>query len=241
VLVADPRASKFFAQTSGKFWRTYGEAFISIQEKVDELRHSEIENERLRMENAQLRLKLEELQFGHSVQEAEAKTKKIEYKLDRETGSAMGRSLASIAYRVPTQLVPSQVYTLGVSYFKAREDEKAAVIFTFLTGMDEDNEFKTPKNFLIAGVSWYRLENFAVANRYFDRVLKAPESPENQPVQAHARLWKALVATRLGKHGDSQHWLIELVDHHPHSHEAAWVNGGSVNRTEAHRGVASED
>jgi hypothetical protein len=125
---------------------------------------------------------------------------------------------------VPTNLVPGQLYTLGISYFKAREDEKAAVIFTFLTGLDDSDVFKTPKNFLLTGIAWYRLDNFATADRYFDRALKAPEKAENLQTLAHARLWKALTASRINKHTQSQFWLTELIDHHPLSVEATWVN-----------------
>jgi hypothetical protein len=230
-----PHVANYAKHLGSSVFARYGAAFETVQEKVEELHHSEIENERLRLENAHLRLKLAEVQFGHGSDEAAAHTKKFEYKLDKETGSRVGRDLDSIAYHVPTQMVPGQVYTLGISYFKAREDEKAAVIFTFLTGLDDNPEYKTPKNFLMTGVAWYRLDNYALADGYFDRVLRAPETVENQPLQAHARLWKAMTAQRLGKHASSQHWLTELIDHHPHSTEAGWVN------SEARRGVASED
>jgi tetratricopeptide (TPR) repeat protein len=154
----------------------------------------------------------------------------------------VGRDLASIQYRVPTNLVPGQLYTLGVSYFKGREDEKAAVIFTFLTGMDDNDSFRNPRNYMLTGIAWYRLDNFATADRYFDRALKAPEAPENLQVLAQARLWKALTSQRLTKHTQAQFWLTELVDHHPLSLEASWINSKGIRPKppEAHRGVASD-
>ncbi|MGK5083327.1 hypothetical protein WDW37_08465 [Bdellovibrionota bacterium FG-1] len=218
---------------------TYSEAFESAQEKIESFRKIDVENDRLKLENAHLRLELENKQFSCRGQDASSRTRALEHKLDAETGSAVGRDLVSIQYQVPTNLMPSQLYTLGVSYFKAREDEKAAVILTFLTGMDNDDAFKTPKNYLMTGVSWYRLDNYTMAERYFDQVLKAAESEETVPFQAHARLWKALAANRTGKHSKAQFWLTELIDHHPRSTEAGWVNAQS-RRTEVHRGVASE-
>jgi hypothetical protein len=209
---------------SDRIFGTYAAAWRSVQDKVDAISHAETDNERLRLENTHLRLALEGMQFNCSAKAASDKTHEIEYKLDKQTGSLVGRDLASIAYRVPTNLVPGQLYTLGISYFKGREDEKAAVIFTFLTGLDDNDIFKTPKNFLLTGIAWYRLDNFATAERYFDRALKAPESPENLQTLAHARLWKALTATRMGKHTQSQFWLTELIDHSPLSQEATWVN-----------------
>ena len=226
-----------------KFFGTFVLAWSSVQEKVEAVRNAQVENERLRLENSHLRLNLEGLQFNCTAKEASNKTQSIEYKLDRETGSQVGRDLASIAYRIPTHLVSGQLYTLGISYFKAREDEKAAVIFTFLTGMDDNDVFRTPKNFLLTGIAWYRLDNFATAERYFDRALKAPEKLENLQTLAHARMWKALVSQRTSKHTQSQFWLTELIDHHPLSLEASWVNakGQHPKSPEAHRGVASEE
>ncbi|MEK6580303.1 MAG: hypothetical protein AABZ55_13845, partial [Bdellovibrionota bacterium] len=61
------------------------------------------------------------------------------------------------------------------------------------------------------------------------------ETPENVQYQAQARLWKALTASRVAKHKDAQEWLKDLVDHHPHSMEAGWVNS-----KEAIRAAASE-
>ena len=86
--------------------------------------------------------------------------------------------------------------------------------------------------------------------RHFDRALKAPEKTENLQTLAHARLWKALTSSRTNKHTQSQFWLTELIDHHPLSLEASWVNakfGGRGPRTpaskspEAHDGAHSEE
>ncbi len=217
---------------------TYQKALHSIDQKITAIRSAEAENSRLRLENTHLRLTVENLRFDCHAKDGNELTKAIEYRLDKETGSQVGRTLASIAYRIPSNLLPHQTYTLGVSYFKAREDEKAAVILTFLTGLDENDTFKSPKNFLMTGITWYRLDNFDIADRYFDRVLRAPDTPDNRPSQAQARLWKALVAQRLGKHTKSQFWLTELIDQHPHAREARWINAGS---TEAERGIATEE
>jgi outer membrane protein assembly factor BamD (BamD/ComL family) len=187
-----------------------------------------------------LRLELEAAHFGsHSAQAAE-KTQEIEHSAGKAGGSGVARDVASIPYEVPTDLMPAQLYTLGVSYFKAHEDEKAAMIFTFLTGLKDSDAFKTPKNFLMTGVAWYRVDNYAKADQFFDKVIQLEPADDNLQLQAHARLWKAMAASRMGKHSKAQFWLNELMDHHPHSPEAGWVNGKTHPATEAHRGVASE-
>lgn len=202
-------------------------AYHSAQKKLETLARAEEENEKLRLENAHLRLRTEELQLDCHAQEAANNTKDYQVKLANETGSRVGRAIASIAYKPPGHMLPQELYTLGISYFKSREDEKAAVIISFLTGLEENDAFKTARNYLMAGVAWYRLDNNELADLYLDHVLKTPDEAENAVYQAQARLWKALVAERSGKHTKAQYWLRELIDYHPYSTEATWVNYGS--------------
>lgn len=216
--------------------KTYATGWVSFLDKVDSLKRSELENDRLKLENANLRLQLEGVQFDCTERRAAKTTHQLEQKLAEQTGSKVGQTLATIGYRPPLHLSAIQLYTLGVSYFKAREDEKAAVILTFLTGLDDNPIFKTSKNFLATGVSWYRLENFELADQFFDHVLKAEEEPETVQYQAQARLWKGLVAQRVGKHTKSQYWLREILDHHPHSTEAGWINSKEAGRATASEG-----
>jgi hypothetical protein len=215
---------------------TYVQAYHDVQVKVDMIRTAVQDNERLRLENANLRLRAESLQFDCTNREAANRTRELELQLDKETGARVGRTLASIHYTAPTHLLPPQLYTLGVSYFKGREDEKAAVILTYLTGLEENDSFKTPKNYLMTGVTWYRLDNFELADQYFAKVLQAPESPENLSYHAQARLWRGLASERMNKHTKAQFWLRDLIDHHPHSTEAEWVNS-----REAERAPSPED
>lgn len=233
-------------QLSGvaKVWAKYSEAASSIQDKVDTLRRLDEENRKLALENTHLRMRIESHEFDCRALEAARRSRDLELQLNRETGSRMGRALASISYHVPTGLLPHQLFTLALNYFHAREDEKAAVILTFLTGMENEDTFKTSQNFLFTGAAWYRLDNLVAANSYFDMVLKESKgsmaadstSKDGDPtVQEQARLWKALVEERMGKHSKSQDWLREMLSYNPHSMEAGWVNG-----KEAKRGTASE-
>lgn len=218
---------------------TYVQAWENVQNKVADLKIADEERKRLELDVAKLKLDLETARFACHAEKAEAETKKIEIKLSQETGSKVGRVLASIPYSVPTNLLPQQLFTLGMSYFKARDDEKAAVVFSFLTGLEDVATYKTPSNFMITGIAWYRLDNFELAEYYFEKILSQPEQPEILRYQAQARLWRALTSVRLGKHTKAQYWLRELVDYHPHSKEVKWVNNREVNRATA--SVGSED
>ena len=236
----DPAATSVKSAGKTGILATYIQAYRGIQERARALREADVENSRLKLENTNLRLKLESMQFSCHASDAAKETKTFEMKLDRETGTKMGRTLASISYQLPTHLMPQQLFTLGTTYFKAREDEKAAVIFTFLTGQEDDDHFKTAKNYLMTGVAWYRLDNLNVADSYFDRALKAVDIAELPTVQAQARVWKALVAQKLGNRRVSQRLLRDVLNLNPHSMEAKWVNSREVKRAVASQHDDSE-
>ncbi len=203
---------------------TYKAAFESTQAKVAEVQRALDENEKLRYENTNLRMKLETVQYEYRQMQAAEVTAKNGGKASEQTGSRIGRTLASISYKPPESMLPNQLYALGVTYFKAHEDEKAAVIFSFLTGLEDNTAFQNAHNYLMTGVAWYRLDNYEAANTYFDKALKEPDLEMNLQFQAQARLWKGLIAQHQGKDVEAQYWLRDLLDHHPHSLEASWVN-----------------
>jgi tetratricopeptide (TPR) repeat protein len=210
-----------------------GHPFESVQAKVDSLARAMDENERLRLENAHLKLRVEGLQFDCQSRKAEKTTRSYELKLDPQTGSQIGRTLASIGYRIPDQLAPDQLYVLGVSYFRAGENEKAAALLTFLTNLEDHATYRNPRDWLMTGVAWYRLENFEAAGKYFEKVVQsAGQREETHAYHAQALLWKALTASRTGKKAKAQYWLRELLDHHPYSREAQWVNAGKFGKRE---------
>ena len=147
--------------------------------------------------------------------------------LSQETNSAIGRTLASINYKPPTHMLPANLFNLAMSYFTSgqpEDTEKVAVILTLLTNLEANDTYKSARDYLMTGVAWYRLDNFALAREYFDRILKTPKAPENEELHAQARLWNGITSERSFKHGASQEWLKDLMNHHPHSQEAKWVN-----------------
>jgi tetratricopeptide (TPR) repeat protein len=221
------------AQGDANLWQTFAHAVVSVQEKMDALKKADEENEKLRKENAHLRLVLESEHYEKYAEKAQKETQTFQFKLSKDTGSRTGRTLASVGYKIPQDLLPAQLYSLGLTYFKTREDEKAAVIFTFLTGLEGDDTFKTPENHLLTGIAWYRIENFELANFYFDQVLQSTETKATRRVHGQAKLWKGVIAEKTGKHGKAQTWLRDVLDHDPHSVEARWINH-SADQEESH-------
>ncbi len=212
-----------------------GAAWTSIQDKVDAIRRLDLENARLKLENAQLKLKVEASNFDCGVAQSRQLTEQYAAQLKGETGARVGRTLASIGYRAPTHLLPKQLHALAVTYLKAREYEKAAVIFTLLGDLPRDKTYKSAAHRVLTGTAWFRLKNYDMAEFYFDQALKI-ESEDALRHHAQARLWKAVIAHHRGKKVQSQYWMQELVDYHPRSPEARWVNSAAA-REEGHGGV----
>ncbi len=225
------------ASTRRSIFAPLGDAWDSIQDKVDDLRHASEEVQRLSLENANLRLQLESQEFECQSRLSQKRTEAYGKRLGQDTGSPLGRTLASIEYRPPTHLLPGQLYTLALGYLKGKEEEKAAVILSFLSNLEDEAEYRTAKNLLLAGVAWFRVENYDTADQFFARVLDGKQTPVNAQYHAQARVWRGLVSQKKGKHDQAQDFLKDLIAHHPHSTEAKWVNPGS---REAERVPASE-
>ena len=221
---------------------TVREAWQSVGDKMDRLKRAEEEVQRISLENANLRFQLESQEFDCQARLSSKRTNEIGMQLGKDTGSPLGRTLAAINYRPPTHLLPSQLYTLALSYFKAHEDEKAAVILSFLSNLDEEVEYRNAKNLLMTGVAWYRVQNYELADLFFDRVLSGKQTADNSTYHAQARLWRGLVASRKGNASQAQAYLRQLIEHHPHSMEARWVNPvGVPGGKEAERVPASAE
>jgi hypothetical protein len=105
---------------------------FSIQLKVDRLKSAEAENEKLNLENARLKMQIENSNYQHQVNQSQRLTEKFQSKLKDETGSKVGRTSASINYKIPEDLLPFQQCSLAIGYFTNREFEKAALIFSRL-------------------------------------------------------------------------------------------------------------
>jgi hypothetical protein len=220
----------------GRVFGVYGQAIDDIQSKVEEIRRLEHRLAAVELENLRLRTTMERSQFECRVAEASKHAGESRRRLAAETRTNIGRTLASIDYRIPEHLLPSQLYTLAVSYLHSRDNEKAVKILSHLMSLQDVDHYRNPKDYLLTGVAWYHIDNLEEADRYFSKVLESGEGKSDAatlPYAAQARLWRAIVAERSGKRAKSQYWMRELVDHHPHSTEAQWVNSKEARRAVA--------
>lgn len=220
----------------------YADAWESVNLKVHAIQQAEEENRKLKLENAYLRVMVETGKYAARADEAKAKTETVGKKLATTAGSRAARSVASIRYQFPENLLPEQLLALGVGYFKVKDDEKAAVILNFLTELEDDHSFRTAANYLMAGIAFYRLEHFKNASEYFERIGKLNETDaETQKAKRQAVYWQALVAERTKNRGLAQKLMLDSLEQDPQTKEARWVNpqGETGTRTAPARMPAS--
>jgi len=196
-----------------------------VQASMDELKRAHQKNIQLMLEVENLQHVAEQNRFQCEETIAKSKTETMELRLTEETGSKVGRVLASINYRPPDHLSFNQLKSHASSYYQMEDYEKAAVIMTYLTGLYNNDNFKTGPNYLLTALSWYNLRHFNFAIDYADKVLKIPGNTEKDfKYHAQARLLKALTFQKKGEQHKSQEMLKELVDYHRKSPEARWIN-----------------
>ena len=120
---------------------------------------------------------------------------------------------------------PAQLLTLALSYLQAHAYEKAATLLTHLLTEPAFEAYRQPRNYLLMGLAWYHLENFKLADTAFSEALRLSEdAPSVSALGAEAKLWRALVASRLRKNMQAQFWLSEIADQAPRSRSMTLIN-----------------
>lgn len=216
--------ASFYYKSRGGVVHAHTEAYQSITEKVEKLRNIDELNERLTLENQKLRSLIEETKFECQKKEAEKAHVEHTAELKKNTGTPIGRAIASIGYEIPKHLLPSQLYVLGMDYLDRHDDEKAAVIFHYLTNLEHNTEYKNTNAYLLAGTAWYRVENYKWAMESFDQAMKLASKDNDQRAKAQGTLWRALASQKMNQKDRAQAELKGLIEHHPHSKEAKWIN-----------------
>lgn len=200
------------------------EAASSIHRKVVDLNRAVDENVSLRIENAQLHRQIEMKAFDRQVAESKKLTDEKTVELVKKGGSPVARLIENIRFEIPKSVSVSNLFTLAASYIRAEEYEKAAKILHYLVYEQGNAGYQTAQNMLLLGVVLYQLDHYEGADQQFSLVLKTEANESNLKYQAQARLWKALVAEKTHRVAKAQYWMRDLVDHHPKSIEASWVN-----------------
>ncbi len=190
--------------------------------RLNELEQADRENEELRRRVDLLEKERDQDKLS-SVEKAMHVQKDMQAKIQKEqTGSEIGQSLMQLKYEPPTNLMPHQLYALAVGYVRKNENQQAAAILTRLVELKEDKSYKRPEVYLLAGVAWFRLENWKMAETFFDKAMSG--SSDSMQVHRQAKVWRALLLKRTGQEHLAQKIMIDLIAKSPHSSEAKWIN-----------------
>ena len=201
---------------------TYQRRFFNFKWKLKEMELVDRENEELNHKVANLEEELSQLNAKLVEKDASQLTQEVSEKLKSQTGSALARALSEIHYTPPVQLLPYQLYSIGLAYFRKQEFEQAAVIFDQLIHLKDDASYRRADVYLISGICWFKLKHFQLAN---DALLHAKEMSSEKPeIMKKALLWDALIAEALGEKLKTQAILTSLIARFPHSDEAMSIN-----------------
>lgn len=202
-------------------------AIESVQNKVKVLAESHAENDVLKKENQYLRLELGLKNYDIRSLASEAKTNSIGLELEKETGLKTGRVVETLKYKIPPNLLPQNLYLLGLTYLRDGKSEAAAAIFHFLMNGSDGKTYQTPTNFILSAISWFQVDHLELAESYFSAVLKLSPDSNEEILRLHAvaRVWMAAIEKKRGHSAKANRWLHEVLDFHPKSLEARWVNG----------------
>jgi|GEM_PF-2074567 len=201
---------------------TYKKHFFSFIDKLDEMRSLDLENQALGRKIALLEQEIVLNRVEHVEHEASRTTASVSERLQRKAGSELARVLKSISYHAPENLLPNQLYALGIEYFRKQEYEQAAVIFSQLIDLREDTSYQRSETQLMCAIAWYHLKQFKLADHYLAQTKE--KSEPSDAIYRTALVWEALAAKASGQTEKSQQRVIQIISRYPHSKEASWLN-----------------
>jgi hypothetical protein len=168
----------------------------------------------------------------------------LEKKVKEQAGSNEAHLPQVIGYQVPAHLVPSELYSLSLAYFRKQEYEKTVTILAYLFKLPDDRRYQTAENYLIGGISWYHLKNYSIAEGNIALAKKG--SLPSTTTHRQAMLWDAMTEKASGKEKIAQTKLLKFIG--DYSVESAWINGSrnparveEVGHEGFHSGLHSEE
>lgn len=202
---------------------TYQRRFFSTWGKLKELQDIDLENQRLQSKVATLEKDQTLYQSSEHAHQAEVLTEKVKHQLHQQGGSELARTSSGIQYEVPNHLLGHQLHVLAVGYFRKADFEKSAMIFAHILDAKNETRFRSAHNYLMCGISWYKIKNFKRSEACLAHALELSEPGSG--LQRKTLLWKSFIAQSTGHKKEAQHILDAMIAKFPHSEEVRWVNG----------------
>jgi TolA-binding protein len=213
-------AAKEFKQLG--VYGTYKKHFFSFADKIDGIQGLDQENQALSRQIASLEKDVELERSKSTETAAQAITEEVSQRLAEEAGSDLARELKAIEYEPPANLLPHQLYSLAVGYFRKQEYEQAAVILSQLISSKEDSSYQKADTQLMCAIAWYKLKHFKMASQYISQVKL--KSNADGAIHRSALVWEALIAKAEGHKQEADLLVTAIISRYPHSEEATWVN-----------------
>jgi tetratricopeptide (TPR) repeat protein len=202
---------------------TYKKHFFAFTDQLDDLARMDRENDELQQKVAHLEKKVTLNETRQAERELASLNEMLEERLRDDAGSELAIAMRTITYEIPNNLSYAQLYSLALGYFKKEDFEKSALLFHHLLELKEESKYRTAENYLLSGISWFKLHNFHLAARDIKDAKEG--SRPSDSIHGSAILWEALVQKNLGKNRVSQEILLKYIETYPHTEESALVNG----------------
>lgn len=175
----------------------------SLNHKAEGLATLEARYEALAAEHAALRREHLRLESEYSELKARNQTEAVAVESLRATGSATGRSPASIHYEVPRGLSPAQLEDLAYEHFREGRFAEAAVSFDEFLARPEAVSLHDATDQYNAGVAWFQVGNLRKARELLVEAAEHGVGEEKEKVRKKVELWQRVIDRRLAETGES--------------------------------------
>jgi len=203
---------------------TYKHHFFRFTDQLEDLARMDRENDELQQKVADLEKRSTLLETKQVEREIAAVNEHVEDTLRDQAGSELATAKTTLKFEIPRNLSYAQLYALGLGYFKSGDYEKSAVLMDHLLNLKDEPKYRVPENFLISGISWFKLKNYHLSMRDVTEAKNASHPAD--PTYQSALLWESMIQKNLGRAATSQETLLKYVELYPHSEESQFVNEG---------------
>lgn len=165
----------------------------SVNEKAEKLAQLEARYQALEHEHTALTKQFFALEHEYADLKAKSESKeKVEVSL-AETGSALGRTLASISYQVPKGLKPDEMRALAYEHFRERRFAEAGVTFEAFLTAPETASLHDADAMYTAGVAWFQLGNFTKATEHLEDAKAQASGAQKEKIRKKVDLWLRVI------------------------------------------------
>ena len=173
-----------------------------MNQKAEHLAHLEAQYHALEHEHAALKKQIFVLEHDYADLKAKSESQeKVEVSLT-ETGSALGRTPASISYQVPKGLKPEEMRALAYEHFRERRFAEAGVTFdSFLTSPEAESLHDADAMYT-AGVAWFQLGNLKKATEHLNDAKAQASGAQKEKIRKKVDLWLRVIDRKRADEND---------------------------------------